>query len=88
MLIRDKKNIPLHLTRVIRFNAESVTVADQLRGRVKIEWLAYGRPFVSIHMASANYFENPETAFTASKALNVSVDDLKIMGTIDLQVSI
>ena len=88
MLISSKKVVPLHLTRIIHFDAESITVTDQLRGRLELRWLAFGRPFVAIHMASANYFENPETAFMASKVQNVPVIDLTAKGMIELQVTI
>jgi len=88
MLISDKKAALLHLTRVVHFYPESITVMDKLHGKLDLRWLVYGRPFVAIHMASANYFENPETSCTASKVQNVPVNELTTKGMIELQVTI
>lgn len=59
LLISGKRVVPLHLTRTVKFETDCVIVTDelQLRGRLALRWLEYGRPFVAIHMASARYFE-------------------------------
>ncbi len=88
MLISGKKATSLHLTRVIHFDAESITVTDHLRGGLELRWLAFGRPFVAIHMASANYFENPESAFMVSRVQNVPGLGLLAKGMIEQQVTI
>jgi hypothetical protein len=83
-LITGKKRVPLEVTRTVTFGAERVVVRDRLHAgkRLRLEWLACGRPFVSIHMASARYFESYESA-PGDAAAGVDVGRLHAAGTVE-----
>lgn len=61
-LILGANRVPLDLVRRVHFHSDRVIVEDQIRWhkRAAIRWLAYGVPFVSIHMASARYFDGSD----------------------------
>jgi hypothetical protein len=86
-LITAKRQVPLSLTRTIEFGAETITVTDKINGRLPLRWIACGRPFVAIHMASARYFEG--AAGTASwLPRHLDVDVLHNSGELKHQVEI
>ena len=66
LLISGKRTVPLILSRTIVFEPDRIVIDDRIRqqGSLNLRWLAFGRPYVAIHMASARYFE--QTAVTAS----------------------
>jgi hypothetical protein len=88
MLIRAGKPAPLALERTVRFEAERVVVRDVVRSRpgVRLRWLEYGRPFVAIHMASARYYENADTAATVLHARRIEVERLSRDGEVQVEV--
>lgn len=75
VLMKNRRSFPLALTRVIKFEPEHVVLKDTLtpKKKVNLSWLVCGRPFVSIHMASAGYFEQftdlPESRYADVKKL-------------------
>ena len=90
MLIRAGKRSPILLTRSIRFERKSIVIRDVLRAarKVSLKWLEFGRPFVSIHMASAHYFENYTQAPSLSNARRVSVEGLNKSGSLEIETTI
>jgi hypothetical protein len=90
LLIRGGRRIPFTLARTVRFEEDQVVVGDELRGmnRLKLNWLEYGRPFVSIHMASARYYENAAQAACSAKVRKVPIEKLSAAGSYRQQVRI
>ena len=86
LLIRSKRPVPLYLERTISFNKENIKISDRLRGNIALHWLECGRPFVSIHMASARYFEG--SGKPVHDARSVPVESLQSYGEIYHQVTI
>lgn len=82
LLITSKHRFPLHLTRLLRFEAERIVIRDVLNAEkpVILRWLEFGRPFVAIHMASANYFENDASALTATSGRKLATEALHTGG--------
>jgi hypothetical protein len=64
LLMSGKQRVPLYLTRTITFGPAQIEVNDEVHtpGGIALRWLAYGTPFVGIHMASARYFEGFQSA--------------------------
>jgi hypothetical protein len=62
LLVHGGKAVPLTLTRSVTWNADAVTVTDELTAQrgLALEALSHGRPGVAIHMASARYY--PDSA--------------------------
>ncbi len=87
LLIRGKRRAPLELRRHIRFESEQIRVTDtlQTRGKIALHRLEYGRPFVAIHMASANYFQG---AAVVRPACSVDIEPLEKLGEVKTQVTI
>jgi hypothetical protein len=90
LMIRGKRRVSLVLRRTVQFEQEQVKVRDVVRlvKKMDLHWLTYGRPFVAIHMASARYFENPETAFSALDGKPLPVDTLLKDGVLEHRVTI
>jgi hypothetical protein len=90
MLIRAGKRAPISLTRSVRFERKSIVIRDVLHATrgVSLQWLEFGRSFVSIHMASAHYFENFSQAPSRFSARQVEVEELKKYGTLEVQTTI
>jgi hypothetical protein len=88
LLIVGKDQLPLWLKRRIVFLPEAVQIHDlvQADGSLKLDWLSYGKPFVSIHMASAKYFENEHPANLAGE--QVPVEPLNDGNFFEAQVTI
>lgn len=88
LLIRSRSRTPLSLTRKIFFRQDQVEVQDEIRMSrpVRLKRLEYARPFVSIHMASAGYFENFETASSLLKGVEVPVNELMSNGVLERRV--
>lgn len=55
------------LRRAIRVEADRIVVEDVVRGAGGIEWIEWGRSFVSVHMASARYFPGFGSATAAMR---------------------
>jgi len=64
LLISGKWRCAMQLQRRVRFETNRVVVEDLLSKspRLRVAWLEFGRKFVSIHMASARYFEGQQLA--------------------------
>ncbi len=90
LLMRSKRRIPLLLARKVRFGPDQIEIQDMIRllGKVDLRRLEYGRPFVSIHMASARYFENFDTAASALHGVDLPVDQLLQDGVLEQRVTI
>jgi len=75
LLIVGKDQLPLRLKRAVTFSPESVQIQDETRidSSIQLDWLSYGKPFVSIHMASAKYFENEHPASLDGKQVPVEL---------------
>ncbi|MFT3892212.1 MAG: hypothetical protein QM730_11310 [Anaerolineales bacterium] len=88
LLIVGKDRLPLSLKRTVVFSAEWVQVRDEVRNNssIRLKSLSCGKPFVSIHMASAKYFENERTACAAGK--QVAVEPLNERKVVETQVTI
>ena len=86
LLIRSKRAAPLHLERTVMFNKENITINDRLRGKLSLLWLECGQPFVSVHMASARYFEGSGSVWR--KARQTPVQSFQTDGEIHQQVTI
>jgi hypothetical protein len=56
-LITPRTRLPLHLSRRISFTPAGLTITDRITSRLRLRWLAFGTPFVAVHMASARYLE-------------------------------
>jgi hypothetical protein len=74
LLVSGRRRAPLHLRREVCFTPDHVSVHDrlQLTGQAKLRWLAFGRPFTAIHMASARYFEHAGASVVGSTEVNVA----------------
>jgi hypothetical protein len=59
MLIRPGSEVPVTLTRRVEIGDDEIRVCDwvQTGADARFRWLEGGRPFVSIHMASARYLD-------------------------------
>jgi len=88
LLIVGKKQLPLRLKRRVAFLPEAVQIHDvvQADGSLKLDWLSYGKPFVSIHMASAKYFENEHPARLDGE--KVPVESLNEGNFLETQVTV
>jgi hypothetical protein len=88
MLIVGKDKTSMRLKRVVRFSDEFVYLTDTIRSKpsIKLNRLSYGMPFVSIHMASAKYFEHGDNA--SFEGERVSVERLNETHTMEVQVKI
>ena len=88
MLIVGKSRLPLSLKRVVKFSADSVEVSDSIRSAssFKLKGLSYGQPFVSIHMASAKYFENEGNV--NFEGIQVPIEKLNEGQVVEMQVKI
>jgi hypothetical protein len=88
LLIVGKDQLPLSLKRMVVFSPASVEVRDSIwaEASLELDWLSYGRPFVSIHMASAKYFENEGASNFDGR--QVQVDELNERRMIEMQVTI
>jgi hypothetical protein len=87
LLITAKRQAPLKLTRTVEFGVETITVTDSINGRLPLRWIAFGRPFVAIHMASARYFEGAAGA-ASWRPRHLDVDALNDSGELKHQVEI
>ncbi len=90
LLIRTGQRVGLSLTRTIRFEPTKILIKDRLTlaRSINLRWLEFGRPFISIHMASANYFENSGIAKKALEPVAIDVPALLSRGTIENQVTL
>lgn len=83
LLISRNKREPILLKRKIQFDNEKVIIKDRLTAikEIKLKTLEFCSPYVSIHMASANYFQSfKETDFKPKK---LDVDFFNTNGYID-----
>ncbi len=66
MLVRRRKRSPVRLTRQVRFEADKISVADDVLflGRVSLTSLRRGTKFATIHMGSSRYFQPQELTVT------------------------
>jgi hypothetical protein len=73
LLIRGKQAVPLQLKREIHFHEEAVEIKDHISktGSIQLSDLSYGFSFVSIHMASARYFDQPGVGILQPIAVDV-----------------
>jgi len=85
--ISGKQTVPLKLIRTIKFGEKNITLIDKIEGRLSLRWLEYGRPFTSIHMASARYLEG-KAGSPPRKSKRVDVSALQGAGQIDCQAII
>jgi hypothetical protein len=91
MLISGKKAVPLTLERSVIFGEDSIRIEDVIRQNKSepLRWLTYGRSFVSIHMASARYFERfPEQGDCTLDGLAVNVKQLHRDGSVTQEITI
>lgn len=88
MLIVGKNRLPLSLKRTVKFGADIIEVNDSIRSKpsFRLKWLSYGQPFVSIHMASAKYFENEGNVNFSG--VQVPVEKLNKSQVVEMQVKI
>ena len=70
--------------------AAVVVVADQIERRapVDVEWLECGRPFSSIHMASAGYFELRRSETRTNSARAAECAQLRRAGVIEVRAEL
>jgi hypothetical protein len=89
LLISGKRRYAMQLERRVQFWASQVVVEDRLSKspQLKLAWLEFGRKFVSIHMASARYFEGAQLS-TAKSKRSVDIDSLSQDGCILVEVRI
>lgn len=89
-LLQDDRVAPLRLTRRITFGPTAVVVDDTIvgTGDADIEWLECGRRFVSIHMASAAYFESFTAAGGGESARRVDVGELRARGQVHVHATL
>jgi hypothetical protein len=88
LLISGKKTFPLELTRSIRFKSDRIVLTDVVKatGKIRLQWLMFGRPFVGIHMASARYFQKFDDA--SSRLQKVDVDAINSGSEVCIQLEI
>ena len=89
-LIRGRRVAPLRITRTVRWGTEEVRVTNSflLEGQIRLQWLQGGVPFCSIHMASSRYFEGFSPASQGRQPVQVHVEKLMDVGTIQQEVVI
>lgn len=77
LLIGGKKYVPLSIKRVVKFEDKQVMITDILtpKGKLMLQWLEYGIPFVSIHMASARYFDGNSNC--CQEGIAIKENDIK-----------
>lgn len=90
LLMQAKRRVPLVLVRNVLFGREQVFIRDTLRmeAEMDLRQLQFGRAFVSIHMASARYYESAETAATALESRSLPHETLRSEGVFEHQVTI
>jgi hypothetical protein len=87
LLIAGAKPTGLKLTRRIAFGENSIVIDDRIDGRnIALRSLEYGRPFVSIHMASSRYY--PGFAASATPGRGVDVAALATDGVVTCRTGI
>ena len=88
LLISGKRIIPLELTRSIHFGSDRIILTDVLKatGKIHLQWLEFGRPFVGIHMASARYFQKFDDA--SSRLQKVDADAINSGSEVCIQLEI
>jgi len=89
LLISNKHPCAITLHRKVRFEEGRVIVEDQLikPSGDRVKWMEFGRKFVSIHMASAGYFEGWK-AQNSSPVPKLDVDRLNKEGHLNVRVVI
>jgi hypothetical protein len=87
LLITQKRSKSLKLTRTLEFGPETIRMTDRISGRLRLRWIEHGRPFVAIHMASAQYFEGA-AGTTVWNPRRVNVGVLNRAGEVEHQVTI
>jgi len=87
LLISGKRQYAMQLQRRVRFEPHQVVVEDRVLKSpgVKVAWLEFGRRFVSIHMASARYFEGRQLDELLSVP-QIDVDRLSQQQYLDVRV--
>lgn len=76
VLITRKRDVPLHLRRVVRFGERDVEVEDQLEGDAPLERLEQREIFTTIHMGSSRYFVPHEASLPDPGLAPVDVAEL------------
>ncbi len=89
LLISEKKGVPVRLRRTAVFEKDRIIVTDELTktSRVKFWFLECGIPFVSIHTASARYYEKILNTGSAG-AVAVDLDQFNAANSISVKTVI
>jgi hypothetical protein len=89
LLVSGKRQYPLKLERLVHFERNQIIVKDRLSksANLSVEWLSFGRNFVGIHMASANYFQGQQMQKTLS-ASKIDVNSLNQQNRLDVKTVI
>jgi hypothetical protein len=89
LLISGKHPYAMSLKRKVRFEERRVIVEDRLikPSGDRVKWMDFGLKFVSIHMASAGYFEGWKAEMSPSVP-KLDVDRLNDEGNLDVRVVI
>ena len=84
LLITGKNEAPLTLNRHLRFEARKIIIEDKvtLEPDKKIDYLAFGKPFVAIHMASSRYTDSSVLNPISGQVQTVDVDALNANKTV------
>ena len=74
LLISGKESYPVSLTRSIILEEKNVVIKDLLKKskKVSFEWLQFGRPFTTVHMASAKYYQETKLTDPRAKAIDIA----------------
>jgi hypothetical protein len=88
LLISGRKPLSLRLVRRVEFTAEGISVRDRIQstGKLALNCLGCGRPFVAVHMASSRYY--PSFAATTDEAHDIDTAKLAATGTAELHYEV
>jgi hypothetical protein len=77
-LMAPRAEAPLQLHRQVTFGDRSIVVEDRVVSpqRLGLRWLRGGRPFNSIHMASAGYIDGASLQALPAPVVEVDVERL------------
>ena len=87
-LINTQKEVPLSLSRTIKFESNCIVMSDKISMKkdLEIKSLEHGRPFLGIHMASAGYHEDATAHLLKNKSHFIDIQKLNSTGEITSQL--
>ena len=76
ILVRRRKIMPLHNTRIIQFENNRIQISDQIKRKanIQIQYVYSDSKFATIHMGSSRYFQYQELDVENNHSANLAED--------------